>query len=129
METSVLYVVLCWVQGLYYLLTGIWPLLSIRTFQAATGRKTDNWTGRESDHWLVNTVGVLVAAVGIALLVAAIRGRPIPETAALALASAVGLTAIDVVYVARRVIAPIYLLDATAEVVLFIAWVVFLVLS
>jgi hypothetical protein len=41
-------------QGVYYLLTGVWPLPSIGSFQRVTGPKTD--------LWLVRTVGVLVAA-------------------------------------------------------------------
>jgi len=40
----------------YFLLTGIWPLLSMRTFEAVTGPKVD--------RWLVKTVGVLVAVIG-----------------------------------------------------------------
>jgi hypothetical protein len=40
------------------------------------------------------------------------------ETKGLALASAGGLTAIDVTYVAKRRIAPVYLLDAVAELAL-----------
>src|SRR3954453_22950393 len=105
--STTLFTVLCWVQGAYYLLTGIWPLVSIRTFQWVTGRKTDNWTGREGDHWLVNTVGVLVAAIGVTLLVAAFRGQPTPEVVVLALGGIVGLTGIDLVYVARQVIPPV----------------------
>src|SRR5437763_16980510 len=97
------FAVLAWVQGGYFLLTGVWPLVSIRTFQAVTGRKTDNWTGREADHWLVNAVGVLVTAVGAALIAAAVRREPTPEIIVLACGSALGLTAIDVIYVARRV--------------------------
>jgi hypothetical protein len=33
---------LLWAQGLYYLATGVWPLVSIETFQRVTGRKTDH---------------------------------------------------------------------------------------
>src|SRR5437588_8245419 len=89
---------LCVVQGLYYLGTGIWPLVSIDTFQMVTGRKTDHLvTGREADHWLVMAVGVLVTAVALTLLVAAWRRRTSAEVAVLALASAAGLTAIDVI--------------------------------
>src|SRR3982751_2843498 len=63
-----------WVQGLYYFVTGVWPLVSIETFQMVTGPKTDHLvTGREADHWLVFTVGVLVTAIAVALLVAAWR--------------------------------------------------------
>ncbi len=110
-------------QGLYYLLTGVWPLVSIRTFQAVTGPKTDNLpTGREADHWLVKTAGVLITAVGLSLLTAAWRRRESPEAAVLAVASAAGLTAIDITYTARGVIRPIYLADAAAEVALLAGW-------
>jgi hypothetical protein len=52
---------LLWVQGAYYLATGIWPLVSVETFQWVTGPKTDHLpSGYEADHWLVMTVGVLV---------------------------------------------------------------------
>ena len=44
------------------------------------------------------------------------------EIVALAMAGNVGLAGIDIVYVARRVILPIYLLDAVIEVLLFAAW-------
>ena len=44
----------------------------------------------------------------------------------LPLASIVALTAIDSVYVARRVISPIYLLDAVVEIGLLVAWAMFL---
>ncbi len=114
---------LLWLQGLYYLATGVWPLVNIETFQLLTGPKTDNApTGRAADHWLVMTVGVLVTAVAVTLLVAAWRRRNPPEVAVLALASALELTAIDVIYVLREVIAPIYLADAAAEVILIAAW-------
>ena len=101
-------------QGLYYVVTGIWPLLSIRTFMKVTGPKTD--------IWLVKTVGVLIAVVGGVFLLSGSLGRVPVEVVALAVGCAVGLTAIDVWYVARRVIAPIYLLDAAAEVALIAAW-------
>ena len=53
-----LFTLLLWIQGLYYLMTGVWPLVSIETFQTVTGRKTDHIvTGREADHWLVQDGG------------------------------------------------------------------------
>jgi len=117
------WIVLAWLQGLYYLATGVWPLVSVDTFQKVTGPKTDHMvTGREADHWLVMTVGVLVAAIGLTLLVAAWRRRLATEIAVLAVASALGLLAIDLVYVARKVIDPIYLADALAEALLIAAW-------
>lgn len=118
-----LFTALLWLQGLYYFVTGVWPLVSIETFQMVTGPKTDHLvTAREADHWLVMTVGVLITAIAVSLLVAAWRRQNPLEVAVLAVASALGLTGIDVIYVTRNVIAPIYLVDAAAEVVLIAAW-------
>jgi hypothetical protein len=44
---------LLWVQGAYYLVTGLWPLVSIRTFKLVTGEKGkgDHYvTGLDADH-------------------------------------------------------------------------------
>lgn len=118
---------LLWAQGAYYGLTGVWPLVSIETFQWVTGRKTDHLpTGNEADHWLVMTVGVLVTAAALALLTAAWRRTISPEIAVLALATALGLAAIDVIYVIRGVILPIYLVDAALQVVIIVSWTVVL---
>lgn len=115
--------ILAMLQGLYYFVTGLWPLVSIRTFQLVTGPKTDNLvSGLESDHWLVMTVGVLIAVIGLVLLTAAWRRRVSAEVALLAVASALGLTLIDVIYVSRRVLLPIYLADAAAELILIALW-------
>jgi hypothetical protein len=116
--TSLLYV-----QGVYYFVTGIWPLVSVETFQAVTGPKTDNLiTGREGDHFLLMTIGVLITAISVALLFAAWRHSDSLEATVLAVGSAVGLTGIDVIYVGRHVLPPIYLADAAAEVMLLGCW-------
>ena len=114
---------LLWVQGTYFLFTGLWPIISIRSFQRVTGPKTDHLpTGREADHWLVMTVSVLIVAIAAAILSAAI-GRRLPvEVVVLAMGASIGLTAIDVIYVSRKVIRPIYLLDAVIEIVLLAGW-------
>lgn len=101
-------------QGFFYLATGVWPLVHIDSFVAVTGPKTD--------LWLVYTVGVLVAVVGAVLLLAARSGRTTPEVALLAVGCALGLTGIDVVFVTRGVIDPIYLADAAVEVALVGWW-------
>lgn len=106
--------VLCTIQGLYFFLTGVWPLVSLCTFEAVTGPKVDDW--------LVKTVGVLIAVIGAVLTVAGIRDHVSEEVAFLAGGSALGLAGIDVWYDARRVIPPIYLLDAAAEAVIIGLW-------
>jgi hypothetical protein len=118
-------IVLLWVQGAYYLATGIWPLVSIETFQWVTGPKTDHLpSGDEADHWLVMTVGVLVIAIGLSLMAAAYRQRASSETIILALSSAIGLTAIDVIYVWRGMLSSIYLVDAALECILIASWTI-----
>jgi hypothetical protein len=102
------------VQGGYFFLTGVWPIVSIDTFQMVTGKKTD--------LWLVKTVGLLVGVIGAVLLWAGATGNVLGQTAGLAIGSALALTIIDVYYVWRRVIAPIYLADAVAELLLVAGW-------
>jgi hypothetical protein len=114
-----------WFQGAYFFLFGLWPLVGIHSFQAVTGEKTDHLVaGREGDHWLVNTVGALIAVVGFVLLVAAWRRRVRAEVALLGMASAGALPAVDVIYVWRETNAPIYLADAALKPAFVAAWLV-----
>ncbi len=115
---------ICMMQCVYFLATELCPLIHVMSFQAVTGRKTDNWTAVESDHWLLNTVSVLILAIGLTLLTAAARAHIPIEIAVLAVASAVGLIAIDVIYVSRSVIFPVYLIDAALEIILVLLWIV-----
>jgi hypothetical protein len=102
-------------QALLYVSTGIWPLMHRRSFEHVTGPKVD--------YWLVETVGALVAAIGVGLGQAVTSGRPIPrELRTVGVASALSLAAIDTVYVGRRRIALVYVADAVAEIVLVAGW-------
>lgn len=101
-------------QGVFYVLTGIWPLLHLPSFIAVTGPKTD--------LWLVQTVGALIAVVGAAVWAAARRREVVGEIVFLAAGSAGALAAVDVVFVLRDVILPIYLADAVVELGLVTAW-------
>jgi hypothetical protein len=101
-------------HGVYYVVTGVWPVVSIDTFQAVTGRKRD--------LWLVKTAGLLIASIGSALTLAGYRGHISPEARLLAITSSVSLAGIEVAYVYRGVLGPIYLADAAGELVLAAAW-------
>ena len=96
-------------QGGYYAATGVAPFLSRRLFERITGPKLE-W-------WLIQTVGVLVTASGGAMLSAALRRRDTPEIVGMAAGCAVGLAAVDAVYVAKRRISPVYLVDALVQLV------------
>lgn len=114
-RSSSLVSVVAFAHSLYFLVTGIWPLLSISTFEAVTGPKTDDW--------LVQTVGALITVIAIVIAVAAIRQNITFEIMLLAIGSALGLALIDLVFVAQRIIPTVYLLDAVAEFILIGLWV------
>jgi hypothetical protein len=103
-------------QGAFYVATGVWPLVSLRTFEKVTGPKVDDW--------LVKTVGVMVTVTGATLVIGGLRGQIGPELLVLGAGSAAALAAVDVVYAAKGTISPIYLADALAEVLLVGGWVV-----
>jgi hypothetical protein len=102
-------------QGIYFFLTGVWPIFHLESFLWATGPKTD--------LWLVKTVGLLIAVVGAAIFFAGIRSRVTPEIKWLAIGSAAGLAFIDVYYYLDGTLRWVYLLDAGAEAVLIGLWV------
>jgi hypothetical protein len=104
------------VQGVFYIVTGIWPLVHMASFELVTGPKTD--------HWLVNTIGLLLAAIGTSLVVAVRLRQVNVATCVLAIGTAFSLAAIEIVYVTMRTISGVYLLDAAIEIALAfaIAW-------
>lgn len=102
------------IQAAVYILTGIWPWLSMRAFLKVTGPK--------EDLWLVKTVGALVTVVGAVLGLAGLRRRVTPEIALLGAGSASALAGVDALYVAQGRIPPVYLLDMAGELVLVAGW-------
>ena len=104
------------IQGVFYMLTGLWPLIDIVSFQIITGPKVD--------LWLVRTVGVLVTVIGTVLLSASRSRRINREILLLAVGSALGLAGIDLVYALSGRISAIYLADAAAEIALASLWLI-----
>jgi len=101
------------VQGIYFFISGIWPILSMRTFLKVTGPKTD--------LWLVKTVGIILAVIGVVLFFAQRNAEINTSVIILAIGSAISLAIVEFIYVGKRVISPIYLGDAVIELIL-IAW-------
>ncbi|MCC9168544.1 hypothetical protein [Pontibacter harenae] len=52
-------------QGFYWVITGVWPLVHMPSFLMVTGPKTD--------LWLVVTVSLLLVLIGLVLVVAGFR--------------------------------------------------------
>jgi len=100
-------------QGAFDVVTGVWPIVHLRSFEAVTGPKPEGW--------LVKTVGALITVIGGALLSGGLRRRVSPELMLLAAGSAAALAAVDVIYSPQR-ISPVYLLDAALEGVIVTGW-------
>jgi energy-converting hydrogenase Eha subunit E len=96
----------------FYVATGLWPIVHLRSFEAVTGPKRD--------RWLVQTVGGLIAAVGTALIAGAFE-RKSRSLTILGIASAASLGLADLYFAGKRRISPVYLADAAAEAALVAA--------
>ena len=117
-EPAVLLRLLLRGQAIYYVVTGLWPLLSMATFERVTGPKVDDW--------LVHMVGLLAATIGVVLWAGALARRVAGTTVLLGALGALGFAAIDLRYALAGRISGVYLLDAAAElaisVALLVAW-------
>lgn len=100
-------------QGAFYLATGLWPIVSMRTFELASGPKIEKW--------LTKTMGALIAAVGGALLLQRRHPRAVLPLGMLA---ATALGASDIVYAGKGRIKRTYLLDAAVEAMLVAGWAI-----
>lgn len=103
------------IQGIYFFITGIWPIMSMNTFILITGPK--------KDLWLVKTVGLILAVIGTVLIYAQMTGTVNPPDIFLATGSASSLALVEIIYVLKRVISPVYLGDAFIQLVL-ISWLI-----
>lgn len=101
-------------QGAFYVVTGMWPVVHRRSFEAVTGPK--------KEPWLVQTTGALIAAVGVALLAGAReRGR---TAKTLGIATALVLGGADLFFALGGRISPVYLGDAVAEAAVIATWLI-----
>ncbi len=103
-------------QGIFYLGTGLWPIVHLRSFEKVTGPKVDTW--------LVRTLGGLIAAVGAALVVGSFDEKPSRGLAVLGIGSAVALGLADVIFASRGRISKAYYGDAAAEAGVVASWVI-----
>ncbi|GAA2030858.1 hypothetical protein GCM10009740_20740 [Terrabacter terrae] len=100
-------------QGVFNVVSGVWPLVSMRTFEAVYGPK--------NDRWLVHTVAGLLTTVGCAQL---LSRNPVQLRVArvVGIGTAATLLTIDAVYVPKRRISRMYLQDAVCELGWLAGW-------
>ncbi|MEU0404094.1 hypothetical protein ABZ318_28470 [Streptomyces sp. NPDC006197] len=101
-------------QGLFNIVGGLWPVVSLRSFERIYGAKTD--------RWLQRTSGALLASAGFSML----RAEPTPaglrQARRIGVGTALTFLTIDLVYVPRRTIPATYLMDAAKEIAWLAAW-------
>jgi hypothetical protein len=107
-------IVLARAHGLFNAVTGIWPILHMRSFEAVTGPKTD--------RWLVRSVGALLLSNGLVQLAAGSSPDALAQARRIGIGTAAALAAIDLVYAPAGRISKIYLLDAAVETGWMLAW-------
>ena len=103
-------------QGVFYFLSGAWPLVHPGSFQLVTGPKLE--------LWLAQTVGVLLVVSGAALLLAGRARRVTREIAFLGAGQAAALASVDLWCVLEPRTTRAYWLDAVAELALVAAWLI-----
>ena len=96
-------------QSIYFIVTGVWPIISINTFMAVTGPKTD--------IWLVQMVGLLALAIGCGLLYSSITKKFHTSSTIIILMSCLFFFAIDVYYYMNGALIDTYLADAFLQVI------------
>jgi hypothetical protein len=99
----------------YILLTGVWPLLDIKSFMLVTGPKTD--------IWLVKTVGALLIPVSLSMFSYLKDGSEKLPVIILGAGTAISFICIDVYYSLSDTISDIYLADAALEFIFLFAWI------
>lgn len=102
-------------QGIFWLITGMWGLIDIRSFMWVTGPKTD--------VWLVKTVSALIVSIALTLLLGAKSKGPKVPFMVLGMAGCISLSTIDFIYTSNGTISNIYLLDAAAEIAILVAYI------
>jgi TRAP-type uncharacterized transport system fused permease subunit len=110
-----IYRLLLWIEGLYSLVTAIWPILDIDSFMKVTGPKTD--------QWLVKTVSVLILSIAVFFLVQLRYNSPIVPVAILGILFSAGLIVIDFYYPSIDRISNIYMADGVVQIIFLLCWI------
>jgi hypothetical protein len=114
-----LYKLNLWVQGIYTLLTALWPIVHIESFMEVSGYKTD--------IWLVNTVSVLLLSIAVALIVTTTFKQINAPISVLALLVAIGMAYVDFYYALNNTIWNIYMADGVVEILFAVSWLIVLI--
>jgi hypothetical protein len=103
------------IEGLFYFVFGIWPIIDLTSFMVVTGLKFDTW--------LVVTVGWLLSLIGAVYLISSRENEISKSILTLAIGGPLVLAGIDIYYVQNLTISKVYLIDALIEFIFVLIWV------
>lgn len=101
-------------HGLFNVVGGAWPIVSLRSFEWVFGKK--------HEVYLEMTIGGLMISGGLSQIQSHASAEGVDHARRLGLATATTLLAIDLIYVGRGVLRKTYLLDALFEIGWIAAW-------
>jgi hypothetical protein len=101
-------------QGIYTILTSLWPIIHIKSFLFITGPKTD--------VWLVKLVSLLLLCMGISFLMEVSQKHLSVTIKQLALNSAVVLFVVDLYYSYYNIIPEVYVIDGFIQLLFICLW-------
>lgn len=102
-------------QGLYLLVTGVWPLLHYRSFEAVLGPKVDDW--------LVRCVSGLAVTLAYQQLRTRATSQGLTTARRIGIGAALSFGGVDLRYGGSGRISRIYLLDAAVQACWLAAWI------
>jgi hypothetical protein len=104
------------IQGSYYMITALWPLIHIESYMS--------FVGPISDIWLAKTVGTMVIAISATMFFHLSLKTDHRPLILLGLASSLAFAYTDTYYTFTGTLSSIYLLDAAAETLFMISWII-----
>lgn len=96
-----------YIQGIYYMFTGLWALMDIESFMAFTGPKTD--------IWLVKTFSLLYCCIGLTLILHKYQNPILLFPTILACLTSIVLAFVDLHYSFNGTISKVYQLDGAIQ--------------
>lgn len=105
------------IQGIYFFITLIWPVIHIESFMWVTGWKTD--------IWLVKTVSALLLPYTIICFWIAFDRKLISSLTILVMTvTGLGLATVEIYYYLNGTIRWVYLVDALLQLIFIFWWMI-----
>lgn len=103
------------VQGMYFLITAVWPLIDMTSFMAVTGPKVD--------QWLVRTVSMLLIPYTYICFWVAFHSEAVSKLLITVMTlTGLGLALVELIHYMNGTIKWVYAADAILQIIFVIWW-------